>query len=250
MTSGDRCRTHDRESLFYCREAHCQKPICGKCVAETSEHKYHDFVKITDEKETLRKDIVRDINPLIKDLRREKIAFLKTKQEIGKQNATCLENLKISEEEIVTKIKERFSEIVQIVRKYSYVVNSCIEEEIAAIDKRLSEFERIGKFAKEKATFLDLKECFNLVPSIANEIQKDSRRLRIYNYFTYDADKSLKHAEIFCGHVSQQKWVRLVQNAGQQAVVRTAPPKRQMITPLLSKQGIDGDYQLDEVRIL
>ena len=240
MTSGDRCRTHEREALFYCREAHCQKPICGKCVTETSEHKYHDFVEITDEKERLRKDIAMGMDPLVKI--REKIAFLKTKQEIGRHNATCLEDLKNSEEEIVSKIKERFSEIVQMVRKHTHNVNSCIEEEITAIDKRLSEVERIGKFTKKNATLLDLKESLNLVPSIKNEIKKERRRLRMYNYFTYDVNKSIKHAEIFCGHVNAQQLFRLVQNAGQQAVVRTAPPKRQMITPLLSKQGINNDY--------
>ena len=239
MTTGDRCRTHGREGLFYCREAHCQKPICGKCVSDTNEHKFHDFVEITDEKERQRKDIARKVNPLVKDLRRKKITFLKTKQEIVRQNATCLENLKISEEEIVTKIKERFNEIMQMVRKYSSIANRCIEDEITAIDKRQSEVERIEKYTKENATFVDLKECLSLLPSITNEIQKDNARFRIYNYFTFDANESIKHAEIFCGHVNPQKCVRLFQNSGQQAVVKTVPPKRQMITPLLAKQGTE-----------
>ena len=101
------CDKHGKEMNMFCKEEVCQKAICHLCLVKF--HKFHDIVDSEEHRREKHQSLVSKIDSFTKTLEATRDTLLKTEQEVERQFNTALNDLKVTQTNVVKRIDEEFA---------------------------------------------------------------------------------------------------------------------------------------------
>ena len=202
------CKVHKRQISFYCNNPSCQKEICQLCMIE--EHKKHEFLDLQNLQEEKRKILLENTETLKKDIQKNKLELLQTKDSLSENLKTCtkkIEEEKNNKVNTVTRIvTQKYDQLLESVTSTKTEEIQTIENDVKIFDQQISELEDIEENMDGEGKKLeDIESKNKLFSDIVAQMREKSAPRCYKNFEHKDKHVTTQEVENLCGDVDEKK---------------------------------------------
>ena len=178
------CKSHERDMSLFCREKHCQVPICSLCMLQS--HKSHSIEDIVEVQAQESDKLSAKINNLRGDLQSYKNKMEILKKDMEDKHSECKARI----DEVKEEMEKLYDTLYAEAEDHRKKQQREMDEKIASIDERLIILDSIKENTNKGTHYTEITSRRKKVKDVTDSLLKNAA----FKYMQFNKKKIEKEA--------------------------------------------------------